>query len=366
MLRFLFFLLICVKAYALQLTPQIVEGDCGGDTEDLIVFAKDIYNSKVFTWHDSLPNHQINLQSNYNILLSTTAQGWEYYMDENLVGHDKTAWSGSELYWLKDVKGEDSFIIVVEPFNWRMNTHYIYSVKASQIRNFEESASSFYGSTPPGARLEDTSIKEGKLLAVTIGRPWLIKDAKTNALYAIDTGYQYNFGSEWHILKLTDTKHGDEHPYCRIKFHLDISDAKLLLPKGVIKNFAYILDAVIGHDPPFEGTLRPNRNLREYIGHMWFNFIARPWSLANHKPYNTIGEVQIRLKMWSDKNRYNLSLYKKIKKLYPKVEKEIGSYYQKNFGLSKKEANDMAKTNLDIAFRTHFSFLRLEGMELKN
>lgn len=373
MLRFLFFLILCIKAHALPVVPRIVEGDCGVDTEELLEFARDIYNSKIFTWQDSLPSYQMGIKDGYNILLSPLEGGHLYYADKDFITHYKIGYL--EFWWPKGLKEKNTFFITQFPSFLPVDINELLLAESSQMLVLEED---IYNASEKVKHIESYNIDDlqNELLKKIYGtksveniyggnslqKPWLVKLPSSKSFFAINVGYAYEFLPDWKIYASYETQKQYYIPICKIRFRpANIRDAKSLFPSGKIRELALLLDVIISDYGNSEEFSKISRKLRSHLGqtlknqidHYWANLALRPQAIASLEPYNTTAEVVYELKKWSNKNTSNFRKFKKLKALYPLALKELSRYYHKYFCLSKDVADVTAKQSLDLAFRSY-------------
>ena len=73
------------------------------------------------------------------------------------------------------------------------------------------------------------------------------------------------------------------------------------------------------------------------------------------QPYNTREDVNRNLTKWGESGP-NKVLLDALQTQYPKAESALAGYYAKEFRKKPREAKELARTILDLAYRSHFVF----------
>ncbi|MBV8837591.1 MAG: hypothetical protein JO000_13700 [Alphaproteobacteria bacterium] len=181
--------------------------------------------------------------------------------------------------------------------------------------------------------------------------PWLIRDAQTQEIVAIDTQPPANFLADWIVYRIAN---GKPELACRIAFRPAAKRAADLLPAGALRELAALLDDVLGVPAQDEGTLQPTARIRVAAAQAWANLALRPWALE--EPYNSQKEIAYGLKGWTKRSPVYRARYQRLQALLPKAENELAAYYQTALAKSAQEAVALAKQALPRAVGASFVF----------
>ena len=95
---------------------------------------------------------------------------------------------------------------------------------------------------------------------------------------------------------------------------------------------------------------------------MWFSISARPWAEVD-EPHNTRKAVDAGLAEWARQSPAFRKLHQEINAQYPKALLALADYYAGRFGKNPAEAQAMAESNLDKAYRAYFVFSKNEDVQ---
>ena len=182
--------------------------------------------------------------------------------------------------------------------------------------------------------------------------PRILRGNEDGALWVIDIA-PWTFLGNWTVYTVAAD---GAKPRCTIRFRPETDTATALLPAAV-RRLATLVDGTLGGGED-EGTMHPTASIRGTVAHTWANVAARPWVVKQQQftPYNDRTQVDAELKAWSKKAPSFGALYRRINAQYPRAQSALAAYYRKEFGKTAEEADAMAETLLDIAFRSYFVF----------
>lgn len=246
------------------------------------------------------------------------------------------------IYWQTKTDARGRVVIEEIPHGWRGDA---YAVRLIPIKI---SPADYFSNVAPqrtSASHLTTLINEGWRA------PLFFQEKSTNHLWFIYLGEPYNFSPSWIIYLL---KNDQEQKTCEVRFRPDVPNAALLLPKPV-QRLATLLDRSIGSGEG-EGTLQPTARIRIDVQQAWSNAALRPWAMGT--PYNSHEEVDIGLSEWAEINTANKVIHMKIQAQYKIAQRALETYYGSYFKMSTIDSRTMAKTTLDITYRTHYIFSR--------
>jgi len=179
--------------------------------------------------------------------------------------------------------------------------------------------------------------------------PLVIQDQSSHKFWVIDVGDPADFLSHWQVF---DFGPKGLKPSCKINFRPEVKNATNVLPKP-IRQFAKLLDSTIGPGLD-EGTLQSTAWIRIKVQHVWANMALRPW--VSYQPYNSRKEVDAGLLAWSQLGKTYLKTYQEIQQQYVLAKRSLANYYGKRFRKSAAEAKALAVKQLDLAYRSHYTF----------
>ena len=248
--------------------------------------------------------------------------------------------SRSIVHW--QVQGGQSYRWALEAgsVGWRGDSYALFSVRSEiAIEEFI-------------AYLKSNRASKKGVTEVSSGwrPPLMLQEVSDAEVWAIEVGEPYVFLSEWNVHRLGDA--GAEK-LCTVKFRKDVKKATDLLPPEIGKLDGLLQKTQATHE---DGTLQPTGRIRNRVNHTWANIAMRPWVVGS--AYNDRDQVDASLKEWSKDSAYTKRIYQQIYSQYPLAERALKNYYRRHFKKSDKEAQALASSHLDIAFRTYFVFPR--------
>jgi len=246
--------------------------------------------------------------------------------------------SSRSLYWQKKPYGGMRLAIRERDMGWRGDTYSLYAVKEDV-----ESKELLDAPIPPGnpserfvPLVEDNWRPPLVLLEKRNGQPWII-----------DVGEPYVFLGDWRVY--VEGSDGVTLR-CTVRFRPGVKRPVELLPVPV-RRLAGLLDQTIGPGND-EGTLQPTARLRNSVNDTWANVALRPW--ATLEPYNSRRQVDAGLIAWSRRGASYARVHRQIEQQYPAAEQALASYYRTTLHLPAANANALAASELDAAFRSNF------------
>lgn len=344
-IRWTFFvLLLAFNASSVLASPStfpcIVNGPANADNESVLAAAKLAFRSKEREIYDAAKDIRGSLK---NLVLWP---GNEADIGCDTTVFDRSPASGvSKLYVQKKPFEDLRYIVRQKPFNWQGDFFNIFvtTSKDTSEEIFKKLDAIEMDRLPAGY---------AKVTDETWQRPWILKSPVSGRMLAVDTQHPALVMGDW-IVYVAD-KQGEAKEACRIRFREPSKEITDLLPKGPISQIAFLLDDIIGKPKPNEGTLNATARLRGSVAHMWGNLLFRPWAMT--QPERTRAQVEAFLKRWQGGSRSYGNQYVRLQSLYPRAQVALTSYYEQSMKLSKTEAEKLAAKNLDIAYRSHFTF----------
>ncbi|WP_459990396.1 hypothetical protein [Methylosoma difficile] len=243
------------------------------------------------------------------------------------------------VYWQQQADAGFRLALVEDAFGWRGDIYTLYAIKeAITAKQF----------------IAEINTNEKSLgLTPVIGDLWrpplIIQDKPSGQLWVIDVGHPADFLGHWQAYGLGA---GGLKPSCKINFRPDAKYATNVLPKP-IRQFAKLLDSTIGPGLD-EGTLQSTAWIRIKVQHVWANMALRPW--VSYQPYNSRKEVDAGLLAWSQHGKSYLKTYQDIQREYVLAKRSLANYYRRRFHKSAAEAKALAAEQLDLAYRSHYTF----------
>jgi len=246
--------------------------------------------------------------------------------------------SARSLYWQMKPYAGIRLAIRERDVGWRGDTYTLYAVKEGV-----ESKDLLADPSPP-------EIPSGRFVPLVEDNwrpPLVLLRKQDDQPWVIDVGQPYDFLGDWRVYA--------EGPdgvalRCTVRFRPSVKRAVMLSPAPV-RRLAELLDQTIGPGND-EGTLQPTERLRNDVSHTWANVATRPW--ATLEPYNSRREVDAGLVAWSHRGASFARIYRQIEQQYPAAEQALASYYRTDLHLPAANANALATSELDAAFRSNF------------
>ncbi len=248
---------------------------------------------------------------------------WQGEDDFDKAVFDHRLEDARQVYTLKATDHDHKWLILQEAFNWRGDRYSLYA-------------------TPPET-----------LSAPLIDADWsspIVFQTTAGHTFVVNPGAIWSFLPDWHVYSL-DNEGGKD--VCTIAFRPDVENATDLLPAPV-KIWAQLLGSTLGTGEN-EGTAHYTAGIRTGVEKVWANVILRPWA-AYSDTYNSHAEVDKGLTQWSSQTKSFAAVYAQIQTSYPAAEDAMAQYYQTHFDKPAEEARRMAKSALDIAYRSYFVF----------
>ncbi len=339
--------LVCCGAVAAQPSPRIFGRVSAPECVDAMALTKHMYAStSTYVYAPlQLPDH---LGSTMVLGATDVDISGGDVLPEN-IDHfenpfpDLKGPSYQHIHWGRDVTAAGRIVITAHSAGWRGDMYSLYvlqsDVTPEQFRADLADTNSHHRYTP----LWDSGWRTPLVFWSNItGKPWFI---------IVDEPYEPI--GQWEVY-LAD---GDGFKSaCQIKFWPGQGQARAprILPEEV-RELAKLLDQTLGYSPE-EGTLQPTASLRMYSQHIWRNVAYRPWALSDKDTYNSKDQADDGLLQWSQTGPSSARLYARIKRAYPAAELALARYYESQFKLPKEQAKIVAHWNLDVAYRSNFSF----------
>jgi len=242
------------------------------------------------------------------------------------------------LYWQKQPYGGMRLAIRERDMGWHGDMYSLYAVK-EDVESKDLLPDPDLPNSPSGRLVplvSDNWRPPLVLLQKRNGQPWVI-----------DAGEPYVFLGDWRVYAAGP---GGVTLRCTVRFRPSAKRAVMLLPAPV-RRLAELLDQTIGPGTN-EGTMHPTARLRNDVSETWANVALRPW--ATLVPYNSRREVDAGLIAWSHGGASYARVYRAIEQQYPAAEQALASYYRTALHLPAANANSLATSELDAAFRSNF------------
>lgn len=319
--------------------PTIINGPSNADSQMVLKAAKAAFDSKVPRLADA--GSEVRRRDK-NLVLWPVEQS-DIECDTTLF--DKSPEGGESTFLVQKRPFEGTrYITRQKPFNWQGDN---YSVALTTTNDTSSEIFKKLGA------IEMNQLPKG-YVSVTVDtwqRPWIFRNPSTGKMIAVDTGHPADFLEDWSVYEPTKSSKCKE--LCKIRFRKPSKKVADLLPQGPLSQLAVLLDSIIGKAKENEGTMQATARLRNDVERMWGNLLLRPWAMK--QPDNSKAQVERHLKHWQRGARSYKAQYARLQVLYPQAQLALTRYYEQNLKKSHADAAKMAATNLDIAYRSHFS-----------
>lgn len=173
----------------------------------------------------------------------------------------------------------------------------------------------------------------------------MLRDKAAGVVWAVDTQ-----PDAWDVYTV---EKNEVKARCHIVFAPPVKTTFDRLPPAV-RALAIDLDGAIG-DGRDEGTLNQTGRIRGEVDQAWFNLVLRPWAMTT-KPYNSRGDADAGLRIWSQGSASFGALYARIQTQYPLARDALADLYVRRFAKTQEDAKVLAERDLDIVYRSHFVF----------
>jgi len=239
------------------------------------------------------------------------------------------------IYWARETNAAMRVVVREIPHGWRGDMYELYLLDDAITK--DDFLSSIGTAT-------DTSRYQA-VVAGTWRPPLVFQHPGQTTKWFIDVGQPFNVFSDWRVFSSNNT-----HALCTITFKPQGINAEDRLPRSM-KKLIHKLDEALGPK-----TLWPAARTKLDAQYILANAALRPWALIDRDAYNTRSEVDAGLEDWAKANRSHALLYREITSEYPAAEHALAAYYVNTYGLSPRDAGDVAIWVLDLAFRSFFVF----------
>lgn len=280
--------------------------------------------------------------------------GCAFWFDSTWIVPDKPDGERPRIFKQKEVELGSRFVVGQKPMNWQGDWFDVYCVEANMPVDKIEALvkESFHSGQVENKKMAGAYIVYRDLWH----RPWLFRNPANKHVVAVNPRSDWLQRNEkvipdWAIYRASAP--GQVELVGIIRFSPE-SKPLALLPRGPLRDMFALLDNIIGIPSQSEGTLQPTARLRGETRVVLGNLMLRPWALG--QPANSKEEVEKGLKRWSKGSAVYRQQYEQLKRLYPRALDALTVYYQKTFKEPPAKARALATRNLDLAYRSHFTF----------
>jgi hypothetical protein len=330
--------------------PRIVDATDAKACRQALVVATLAFQSTAPKLADAAPAILRDGKPAFGILLAPNGSGGEEQdtiIDEQAITQSDETGDFKKVLLQKNPADGFRFVVTQEKMNWQGDWHALFLADAAPMG--EKLA----------AALGEAKGKDAKTDGVKVvfkdawQQPWLVRDAQTNQVVAIDTQHPADFLARWTVYAAVK---GAAVTACHIAFGPPANDATRLLPAGPLRQLAALLDTIVGIPSQSEGTFNASGRNRVAAANGWMNLALRPWAMP--KPTNTAAEVEAGLKRWSKGHEVYRGEYRRFQALYPRALRVLASHYRVSLNKSPRAAAALAKQSLDRAIGMHFTFAK--------
>jgi hypothetical protein len=330
--------------------PRIVEATDAKACHQALVVATRAFQSTAPKLADAAPAILRDGKPAFGILLAPNGSSGEeqdYIIDEQAITQSEETGDFEKVLLQKSPADGFRFIVTQEKMNWQGDWHALFLANAAL--EGEKLAAGLGAAKGKDAKVDGVKV----VFKDAWQQPWLVRDPQTNQIVAIDAQHPADFLARWIVYAAVK---GAAVPVCRIAFGPPAKDATGLLPAGPLRQFAVLLDAIVGIPSQSEGTFNASGRNRVAAANGWMNLVLRPWAMP--EPYNTAAEVEAGLKRWSKARAVYRAEYLRFQVLYPRALRALVSHYRAALRKSPRAAAALAKQSLDRAIGMHFMFAK--------
>jgi hypothetical protein len=330
--------------------PRIVEATDAKACRQALVVATLAFQSAAPKLAEATPAILKDGKPAFGILLAPnggSGEAQDYIVDEQAITQSEETGDFKKVLLQKTLADGFRFVVTQEKMNWQGDWHALFLANAAPER--EKLA----------AALADAKGRDAKTDGVKVvfkdawQQPWLVRDAQTSQVLAIDTQHPADFLAHWIVYAAVK---GAAVPVCQIAFGPPAKDATRLLPAGPLRQLAALLDTIVGIPSQSEGTFNASGRNRVAAANGWMNLVLRPWAMP--EPYNTAAEVEAGLKRWSTGHAVYRAEYRRFRTLHSKALRALASHYRVTLKKSPRAAAALAKQSLDRAVGMQFTFVK--------